>query len=132
MAYVVIGASAFPVHGYARATFDVDVLIRATRDNAERTLHALQDAGYDVADLSVDDLMTKKVLIRQYIVELDVHPFVAGADFDGVWSRRCDGKFGEVPVAYASLDDLIAMKRAAGRPKDLEDLKVLEILRSKR
>ena len=36
-----------------------------------------------------------------------------------------------VPVAFASLDDLIRMKEAAGRPKDLEDLRVLRRLRGK-
>jgi len=35
-------------------------------------------------------------------------------------------------VYYASLDDLIVMKESAGRPKDLEDLKVLKILKEKR
>jgi len=34
--YVVIGATAFPVHGYARATLDVDIFIRATEENARR------------------------------------------------------------------------------------------------
>jgi predicted nucleotidyltransferase len=35
--YVVIGATAFPVYGYARATLDVDLFIDAERGNAERT-----------------------------------------------------------------------------------------------
>ena len=34
--YVIIGATAFPVHGYARATLDVDVFIRPTTENARR------------------------------------------------------------------------------------------------
>jgi hypothetical protein len=69
------------------------------------------------------------VLIRQYVVELDVDPFVAGVDFDGVWGRRVAGRFGVVPVNFASLDDLILMKEAAGRPKDQEDLRVLRRLK---
>ncbi len=39
--YVLIGATAFPVHGYARATLDVDIFIRATPENAQRTRRAL-------------------------------------------------------------------------------------------
>ncbi len=39
--FAVIGATAFPVHGYARATLDIDIFIRAARDNAERTWKAL-------------------------------------------------------------------------------------------
>lgn len=130
--YVIIGAAAFPVHGYARATFDIDIFIRPTSENAERTFEALCAFGYDVTDLTADDLLHKKVLIRQYTVELDVHPFVAGVDFAGVWGRRIAGRFGTVPVNYASLDDLIAMKQAAGRPKDLDDLIALQLLRERR
>jgi hypothetical protein len=37
---------------------------------------------------------------------------------------------GETPTVFASLDDLIAMKEAAGRPKDVEDLRVLRELRA--
>ncbi len=127
--YVVIGATAFPVHGYARATLDVDVFIAADRDNALRTMAALREVGYDIADLTVDDLLTKKVLIRQYILETDVHPFVAGVTFDEVWAHRVASQIGATPAWFASLDDLIRMKEAAGRPKDLEDLRTLRRLR---
>lgn len=43
--FVVIGATAFPVHGYARATLDIDIFIRPTQLNAEKTWHALKDFG---------------------------------------------------------------------------------------
>jgi hypothetical protein len=46
--YVVVGATAFPVHGYARATLDIDICIAAEAANAERTLEALRDVGCDV------------------------------------------------------------------------------------
>ena len=123
--YVVIGATAFPVHGYARATLDVDVFIEPAQANAERVLAALAAFGYDVSDLSVEDLLTKKVLIRQYVVQADIHPFVKGVDFEGVWRNRVVARIGRTEAAFASLSDLILMKRAAGRPKDLEDLRVL-------
>ena len=66
--FVVIGATAFPVHGYSRATLDIDIFIKPERSNAEKTLEALGAFGYDVTDLTVDDLLTKKILIRQYLV----------------------------------------------------------------
>jgi predicted nucleotidyltransferase len=123
--FVIIGATAFPVHGYARATLDIDLFIRPEPENARGTLKALKEFGYDVADLSGEDLLSKKVLIRQYLVETDIHPFVQGATFDQVWKNRVSGAYGNEKVYYASLDDLIAMKKAAGRPKDMEDLNVL-------
>ena len=129
--YVVIGATAFPVHGYARATLDVDLLIEATPENAKRVRQALLDFGYDMTDVSEQELLEKKVLIRQHVLETDIHPFVAGGDFEGIWRRRVEDQIGETPAAFASLDDLIRMKEAAGRPKDLEDLKALRQLRER-
>jgi len=127
--YVVIGATAFPVHGYARATLDVDVFIRATPENAQRTRRALTAFGYDLTEVTDDELLTMKVLIRQCLVETDIHPFVRGVTFDEIWSRRVHDRTGQTPTAFAGLDDLIRMKEAAGRPKDLEDLRVLRRLR---
>lgn len=130
--YVVIGAAAFPVHGYSRATLDVDLFIEPNSANAKRALNALQAFGYDVSDLTPRDLLTKKILIRQYLLETDLHPFVAGTSFEGVWRNRVRGNVGSVSAWFASLDDLIKMKRAAHRSKDKEDLRILLKLRERR
>lgn len=129
--FVVIGASAFPTHGYSRATLDIDLFIRQNRQNAQKTLDALKKFGYDVTDLTADDLLKNKVLIRQYVVETDIHPFVSGVTFDEVWAHKVKDKIGNIEVYVAGLDDLIKMKKAAGRPKDNEDLKILEELKKK-
>ncbi|HET9316504.1 MAG TPA: DUF6036 family nucleotidyltransferase [Vicinamibacteria bacterium] len=126
--YVIIGATAFPVHGYARATLDLDIFIDADAENVARVRRALIDFGYDLSDVSEAELATRKILIRQYLVETDVHPFVAGVSFEQVWQNRVEDRIGTTPTAFASLADLIQMKEAAGRPKDLEDLKVLRRL----
>jgi predicted nucleotidyltransferase len=123
--YVVIGATAFPVHGYSRSTLDVDIFIRPDPANAERVLDALREFGYDVTDLTADDLLSFKVLIRQYLVDADIHPFVTGITFEQVWRNKVCNLYGETPTAFASLDDLIQMKQAANRPKDQDDLKYL-------
>ena len=123
--FVVIGATAFPVHGYARATLDIDLFISPDRLNAHRTLRALAAFGYDMTDVTVEDLLTKKLLIRQYEVETDIHPFVKGVTFAGIWKDKVRAKFGKTFAYFASLNGLIKMKKAAGRPKDMEDLKYL-------
>jgi predicted nucleotidyltransferase len=123
--FVIIGATAFPVHGYSRATLDIDIFIKAEEENASRTLKALREFGYDVTDITIDDLLTKKVLIRQYIVETDIHPAVKGITFENVWKNKVKARFGKTFAWFASLDDLIKMKKAASRPQDVEDLKYL-------
>ena len=130
--YVVIGATAFPVHGYARATLDLDLFIEPTAENAARAREAMVAFGYDMSDVAVDEMLVKKILIRQYMLETDLHPFVKGATFSEVWARRVEDRIGETPAAFAGLDDLIRMKEAAGRPKDMEDLRVLRKLRDEK
>jgi len=130
--FVIIGATAFPVHGYARATLDIDIFIRATKKNAEKTLAALKAFGYDVTDVNKEDLLKKKILIRQYAVDTDIHPFVTGITFDRVWKNKVKAKLGNTYAYFASLTDLIRMKQAAARPKDVEDVKYLKKLRPRR
>ncbi len=127
--FVVIGATAFPVHGYARTTLDIDIFIKPARENAEKVWKTLKKFGYDMADITIEDLLTKKLLIRQYAVETDIHPHVKGISFDEVWKNKVREKFGKTFVYFAGLDDLIKMKKAAGRTKDLEDLKMLQEIR---
>jgi len=123
--FIVIGATAFPVYGYVRATLDVDIFIRPTKRNALRTMKALKEFGYDLQDVSVDELLSKKILFRQYALETDIHPFVKGITYEEAWKNKVSKKVSGVLVNFASLEDLIKMKKAANRPKDREDLKYL-------
>lgn len=127
--FVIIGATAFPVYGYARATLDIDIFIRPAKENASRVWQALEAFGYDLSDVKTEDLLKKKLLIRQYAVETDIHPFVKGISFEEAWKNKVRAKFGRTFVYFASLGDLIKMKRAAARPKDKEDLKYLKRLK---
>ena len=130
--FVIIGATAFPVYGYSRSTLDIDIFIEPTPPNAKKTKRALEKFGYDITDISIDDLLTRKVLIRQYMVETDIHPFVKGVTFEAIWAHKVKAKIGGTFVWFASLDDLIKMKRMAGRAKDIEDLKYLLQLKRQR
>ena len=91
--FVIIGATAFPVHGYSRATLDIDIFIKPEKSNAEKTIKALSDFGYDVSDVTIDELLTKKILIRQSLIETDIHPHVKGISFNEVWRNKVKAKF---------------------------------------
>lgn len=123
--FVVIGATAFPVYGYARATLDIDIFIKADMENIKRVMKALKEFGYDLEDLVVEDFKKNKILIRQYTVEADIHPSVKGVTFEEVWKNKISTKFGETEVYFPCLDNMVKMMKAAGRPIDLEDLKYL-------
>ena len=130
--YVIIGAYAFPFYGYSRATIDIDIFIEPENENVEKTLEALSRFGYDVSGVTVEDMLKKKILIRQYALETDIHPFVTGVSFEEVWKNKEKGKIEGVETYFASLDDLITMKESAGREKDLQDLQILRRLKDRK
>ncbi len=124
--YLLIGAHACAAHGHVRATKDLDILIRPTEKNIGRTRVALEEFGYDTTDASLKDFQTKKILFRQYWYDLDIHPHAKGISTENALKNKINGLFEGVLTHFASLADLIRMKKAAGRPKDLEDLRYLE------
>ncbi|MFC2155613.1 DUF6036 family nucleotidyltransferase [Acidobacteriota bacterium] len=130
--YVIIGATAFPVHGYARATLDIDIFVRPELENIKKVKKSLTEFGYDLTDISHHDLLNNKLLIRQYVVETDIHPFVKGITFEEIWKNKIKSKIGKTAAYFPCLDDIIKMKEAAGRIKDLEDLKFLKKIKERK
>jgi len=130
--FIVIGATAFPVYGYARATLDIDLFVRPEKENIQKLRKALMDFGYDLSDISEEDMLKNKLLIRQYALETDIHPFVKGVTFKDIWKNKITARFGNTEVYFPCLNDMIRMKKAAGRAKDLEDLKFLKKIKARK
>ncbi len=65
-------------------------------------------------------------MFLQYVLDTDIHPYVAGVNFKEVWKTRKEVKIEKVKVFVPSLDNLILMKKATGRTKDLVDLEYLK------
>jgi predicted nucleotidyltransferase len=128
--YLVIGGIAAILHGVPRATFDLDILIRATPENARRLLAAFLDAGLGTATLTTPEaILGNEISIFRDRVRVDVQTSTPGIDFDTAHARRVDLDFRGVTVPVLSREDLIASKRAAGRPIDLEDARLLSEVR---
>lgn len=126
--YVVIGGIASVLYGVPRATFDLDILIEATGDNARRLLDALEEAGLATASLtSVDDLLSHEITIFQDRVRIDVQTETPGLGFERAWRNRVEMEYGGRQFHIVSREDLISSKRAAGREVDLEDVRLLEL-----
>jgi len=126
--YVIIGGIASILHGVPRATFDLDILIDATPENARRLLDALLDAGLGTASLTTpDDVLANEITVFQDRVRLDVQTSTPGISFRTAWERREIVAYQGQEFYILSRQDLIASKRAAGREVDLEDVRLLEI-----
>jgi hypothetical protein len=126
--YLVIGGIAAVLYGVPRATFDLDLLIDATPENAERLLAAMLDAGLGTADLTTPaELLTREITIFKDRVRIDVQTSTPGISFSPAWKRREKMEYQGQQFYVVSRQDLITSKRAAARPIDLEDVRLLEL-----
>ena len=126
--YVVIGGIASILHGVPRATFDLDILIESTPENATHLLDALLEAGLGTAALTTaNDLLANEITIFKDRVRIDVQTATPGILFEEAWSRKETLAYQGQEFHILSKEDLIRSKRAAGRPIDLEDVRLLEL-----
>lgn len=126
--YVVIGGIASVLYGVPRATFDLDILIEAAPENAQRLLDALLEAGLGTASLvSSQELLDHEITIFKDRVRVDVQTLTPGINFADAWENRETMDYQGQEFYVVSKDDLVASKRAAGRKIDLEDVRLLEL-----
>lgn len=137
--FVVIGGVAAILHGSARLTRDLDIVFAPDEGNLEALGRTLIESearlrGVDedlpfVADaraLRNIDLLTLETNAGWF----DVHRRPAGAPpYDGLRKRAERMDVGGFSILVASIDDLLAMKRAAGRTQDLLDVETLEAIK---
>jgi hypothetical protein len=142
--YLVVGGVAVVLHGYARFTADLDLVIALDAPNITAAMEALSSLGYrpraPVAALDFADPDKRRKWIGEKgltvlglwspnypATEVDVfveEPFAV----DEALARATRAKLGESTIMVASIPDLIDLKRKAGRPKDLEDIEKLQEL----
>jgi len=128
--YLFIGKSGAILLGYPETTQDIDIFLPRSRENAERVLRALRSLGFDLDAASTVSILTGSeiILLKGGPFALDlIHAPHGIESFESAKSRRVL-EAGRFPVA--SLDDIIASKKATGREKDLSDVKRLEQFRS--
>ncbi|MBX3301314.1 MAG: nucleotidyltransferase [Nitrospira sp.] len=146
--YVVVGGVAALLHGHARLTADVDLAVDLAPQEALKMIRALADNGFRpqvpvLAEMFADPAVREEWLQEKHmrafslvdhtnpmrVVDLLLQPEVP---FEELLARSQKGVVGETPIRIASLDDLIALKRSAGRPQDLADVMELEAIRNRK
>ena len=126
--YVVIGGIAAVLHGVPRATFDLDILIEATPQNAQRLLKALETARFGTAALtSAEELLAHEITIFRDWVRVDVQTATPGIAFATAWRNRETLNYQGQAFYVVCKADLITSKQAAGRAQDLEDVRLLKL-----
>lgn len=146
--YVVVGGLATVLHGHARLTADIDLVIDLEPSEAHKAMSCLASIGLrprapvaaeDFADPElrrswIEDKGMQVFSLwdpREPLREVDVfvsHP----VPFDELWARSELIELASTKVRIASIEDLIALKRLAGRPEDLQDIEALEAIAEER
>ena len=131
--YLLVGGHAVGLFALPRATKDFDLWVEASRDNAQRVIAALRAFGAPMGPLTSDDLASPGNGFRMgdppYRIE--ILTMISGVEFADAWPRRARYELDGVSCYVIALDDLIANKRAAGRPQDVADVRALERAKKK-
>jgi len=123
---VVIGGIAAGPHGVPRATFDLDILIEATVENARRRLNALKEAGFGTAALtSAEGVAAHEVAVFNDYARIDVQTSTPRLEFAEDWASREAMTHKGQEFYMVSGEGLIQTKRAAGREVDIADVRTL-------
>jgi hypothetical protein len=128
--FLLVGGWAVAVHGHGRATDDMDVLVRATPENATKVYAALERYGAPLQAHGVTEglfsheqygyRIGRKPLLIEILTTID------GVTFDEASDEAVIVQLQDLKVPVIGRRPLLANKRASGRAKDLADLEALE------
>jgi phage replication-related protein YjqB (UPF0714/DUF867 family) len=122
--YLLVGGFAVAIHGYPRATANIDVWVARDLANADRIVTALSEFGFDVPALTSALFTEPDKIVRMGTAPMQIELLTT---IDGVEFRECAKRaitylIDDSPIPVIGLEDLKANKRACGRNKDLDDL----------
>jgi predicted nucleotidyltransferase len=142
--YLVVGGVAVVLHGHLRTTADLDLVVELAPENAARAIVALRELGFrphapvsaeGFADPEVraswieDKGLTVFSLWSDQTRGVEVDLFVKEPfDFAQAYSRAIRVSLDSTNTTVVSLEDLVALKLASGRPLDLADVDALRAL----
>jgi hypothetical protein len=125
---LIVGGYAFVYHTRPRTTKDLDIWVEPTPENVRRLLEALDDFGFGSLGLKADDFLEPGRFVQLGYAprRIDLLTSLKAVDFEDAWKGRVEDAIGDVKVCILGVPDLIRNKRAVGRPRDQEDVAVLE------
>jgi hypothetical protein len=124
--FVIVGAFALAFHGAPRASGDIDIFVRPTRENAERIMKALVRFGAPLASAGINqEDFARPGMVYQIGLpprRIDLLTEISGVSFEEAWGSREAAEIDGRPVHLIGREAFLKNKQAAGRPKDLADV----------
>ena len=128
--YLIVGARACWLHGYVRATMDVDILVPEDLENHARIIAALSELeDHAAAELTPQDFVENIVVKVADEVEVDVSTHAWKVSYDDAIGSARDVVIEGVRVPFLSLDWLIASKETVREQDTLDRMRLLDLKR---
>jgi hypothetical protein len=126
--YLLVGGYAVAFHAQPRFTKDLEVWTEPEPSNAPLVYEALRRFGAPLGELTIADLSRAGTIFQIGVPpnRIDIVTAIDGVSFSEAWPARAQTTYGAEPVPVIGRRHLVQNKRAAGRPQDLLDLKILE------
>ena len=126
--YLIVGAYALAGYGLARATGDIDILVKPDLGNSKKVYKALQVFGAPLTEIQPDTFSQPDIIFQMGVPprRIDVITSITGVSFEDAWAHRVTRRIEDLDLPVLSIDDLILNKTATGRPKDLVDVEWLK------
>ena len=128
--YILVGGYSVILHGYSRTTGDMDLWVERTTENYMKIKKAFEEFGMPIFDMTEDNFLHHPVwdvfTFGIPPVAIDLMIGVEGFDFQEMYGRSVIFKDDDVEIRAIHKNDLIALKKKAGRSKDLDDLENLK------
>lgn len=125
--YLLIGGYAVNLHGYTRATVDMDVWIATSPENAGKLIRAFDRYGFDVDGMSESIFTEPRSIVRfgEAPLKIEVVTTIGGVEYAECRTNAIEVEVAGLTIPVIGLKDLRINKAASGRPKDLVDLEHL-------
>lgn len=110
--FLLVGAYAVAVHGYPRATIDMDIWVMPSAENAEAVMRALTRFGAPMRQLTAQDLQEEGTVFQIGVAprRIDIITAASGLRFDDAFQNAVSVDIEGIQVSVLSIEDLIRNK----------------------
>lgn len=146
--YLVVGGIAVNLHGVPRMTQDLDLLVELSPENVKKLVKTFKTLGYKSRLPVNPELLSDQTIRNDWINKKNMKVFsfyhkhipvqeidilvTSPVKFEDAVKRKVIKRAGNFIILLGSINDIIKMKKKAGRDRDLSDIAMLEILKKEK
>ncbi|HJX33886.1 MAG TPA: hypothetical protein VJ373_01795 [Desulfatiglandales bacterium] len=125
--FMIVGAYALGVHGYPRATGDIDVWVKPNNINSKKLYKALARFGAPLGQINIDEFSTEGIIFQIGVIprRIDIITKIDGVTYEEADEDKIIVEIEDLKIPVISSEKLIRNKMATGREKDELDIKTL-------